>query len=112
MTDEKPHGTNRREEAVDGLDLLNFARLCWADRYTIAGCAGFGLLLGFGISTFMMEARFRSETTLVLTRSAGYSDLSLQAMTGLGRNISAINTQVEILSSARMMHNLTLELKL
>ncbi|MFD0909903.1 Wzz/FepE/Etk N-terminal domain-containing protein [Ruegeria arenilitoris] len=94
------------------MNLLAFVRLCWAHRYTIAACAGRGLLLGFGISTFAMKPRFRSETTLVLTRPAGYSDVPSQAMTGLGGDISAINTQVEILGSARMMHNLALELNL
>lgn len=97
---------------MDGLDLLAFIRLCWAGRYTIAACAGLGLLLGFGISTFAMEPRFRSETTLVLTRSAGYSEVPSQAMTGLGGDISTINTQVEILGSARMMHSPALELNL
>nr|WP_254444325.1 GNVR domain-containing protein [Ruegeria arenilitoris] len=94
------------------MNLLAFVRLCWAHRYTIAACSGRGLLQGFGISTFAMKPRFRSETTLVLTRPAGYSDVPSQAMTGLGGDISAINTQVEILGSARMMHNLALELNL
>ncbi len=97
---------------MDGLDLLAFARLCWTGRYTIAACAGLGLLLAFGISPFAMEPCFRSETTLVLTRSAGYSDVPSQAMTGLGGDISTINTQVEIIGSARMMHSPALELNL
>ena len=98
----------RAEEATDIVAAL---AVLWAGKWVLASLSVLGLMLGLATAHFLLTPRFQSQAVLVLDQSPDLGGAP-HPVPGLGRDISAINTQIEVLSSHQMMRNLVQHLAL
>lgn len=110
--DPTPKAATVSSTALAPQDLNDLVALVWRGKWIIAACAGLGLVAAVSLARFVIEPKYQSEATLVLTRSADLPGTALNPLSGLGGDISAINTRMEVLGSDQMMRDLSQEMRL
>lgn len=98
--------------AEDATDVVAALAVLWGGKWILASAAALGLLLGLAAARFLLTPRYQSEAVLILDQSPDLGGGAPHPVPGLGRDISAINTQIEVLNSHQMMRNLVRHLSL
>ncbi|MDA7963533.1 polysaccharide biosynthesis tyrosine autokinase [Ruegeria sp.] len=98
------------EPAREAGDLFDLLALAWAGKWAIACATLIGGMLALGGALYLVKPLYQSDTTLVLDPEP---DLPNGAgLAGLSTDISAINTQIEVIGSRQMMRDLVVHLGL
>ena len=93
-------------------DLMDMLAFLWAGKWTIALSIMVGASLALGCARYLIEPVYQSETTLVFEPGSDGLSASKAGLNGLSTDVSAINTQIEMIRSHQMMRDLVTEMNL
>ncbi|WP_171208050.1 MULTISPECIES: polysaccharide biosynthesis tyrosine autokinase [unclassified Ruegeria] len=87
-------------------ELGRLLGLLWAGKWLLAATTVLGLTLAILAATYVIKPVYQAETTLLLDPGSDGFEATAGALNGLATDVSAINTQIEILRSDQMMRRL------
>lgn len=103
-------GPSDSPESVDHMTVL--ARALWLGKWIIAAMGFAGLGAALFSALFLIKPVYQAQTTLLYEPSPDALTASDTSPLGLSADITAINTQLQVLQSDRMMRELATELNL